>query len=108
MANDITELRDILFDTIRQLKDKENPLPLDRAKMVGELSQVVINSAKVELEHARLTKTAGTGFIPLSAPLLAESHRDSKPDPSTPVATATGTKTVQQIGGATVTSHRMR
>ena len=103
MANDINALRDILFDTIRALKDKENPLSLDRAKMVGELSQVVINSAKVELEHARLTKTAGTGFIPLGS--AAPEH---EPDPSAPVATATGTKTVQQIGGATVTSHRLR
>lgn len=80
-TNDITELRTHLFDTLRALKDKESPMDIDRAKAVCEVGQVIINTAKVEIEHARVTGAE----------------------------TGTGTKSVKAIGnGATVTTHRMR
>jgi hypothetical protein len=44
---------------------KDGDMPLDRAKMVAELAQVIINSAKAETDHLKaLDKTRGTGFIP--------------------------------------------
>lgn len=98
-TNDITELRTHLFDTLRALKDKESPMDIDRAKAVCEVGQVIINTAKVEIEHARVTgANTGTQFLgagALPAPTGAE--------------TGTGTKSVKAIGnGATVTTHRMR
>lgn len=61
--NKVDDLRAILFDTIRAVKD--GSMPLDRAKAVGELTQVVVNSAKVEVEFLRATngKGKGTGFL---------------------------------------------
>lgn len=100
MANDITELRETLFDTLRQLKDKENPMPIERAKAIGEIAQVVINTAKVEVDAMRLTKSRGTGFL---GELPAQGG-----DPSTPQPTANGTKTVTQVPGGTVTRHTLK
>ncbi|BBP95922.1 hypothetical protein BSFA1_10510 [Burkholderia sp. SFA1] len=59
----IEELRSHLFSTLRALSDKEKPLELDRAKAVAEVAQVIINSAKVEVEHMKVSGGKGTGFM---------------------------------------------
>lgn len=62
MANNIEELRSILFDTIREVKRGE--IDLDKAKSIENLSQTIINSAKVEVDYMRVTdKTIGTSFL---------------------------------------------
>lgn len=62
--NNIETLRDHLFDTLAALKDKENPMDIDRAKVVSEVAQVIINSAKVEVEYAKATGAdASSGFL---------------------------------------------
>jgi hypothetical protein len=62
MSNDINKLREHLFATLEQLRD--GTMDLDRAKAVAEVSQVVINSAKVEVDYLRATEQVqGTGFI---------------------------------------------
>ena len=62
--NNITELRNVLFDTIRQLKDQSNPIEIDRAKAINETAQTIINSAKVEVEYAKATgSTSATKFL---------------------------------------------
>ena len=64
-ANDVTALREVLFDTINQLKDKNNPMDLERAKTIADVAQVIINSAKVEVDHAKVTgRSPSTGFLP--------------------------------------------
>jgi len=64
--NTIADLRKHLFDTIEALKDKTKPMELDRAKTIADVAQVVINSAKVEVDFMRMRGdgSAGTGFIP--------------------------------------------
>lgn len=62
----IDDLRDKLFDTLDRLNDKDNPMEIERAKAVAEVAQVIINSAKVEVEFIRQSGNprTGTGFIP--------------------------------------------
>lgn len=62
--NDITAVRTVLFDTLRQLGDKDKPMELDRAKAINDVAQTLINSAKVEVEALRVIGGNGTGFIP--------------------------------------------
>lgn len=70
MANDIAELRGILFDTLRDLRNKSAPMEIDRAKAISDLAQTVINSAKVEVDHMRVAgHTAGSGFLPTHQPV---------------------------------------
>lgn len=68
--NDITELRTLLFETIRNLKDGEKPMEIERAKAIADTAQVIINTAKVEIEYTKVTgaKTS-TNFLPESTPL---------------------------------------
>lgn len=50
------------------LKDKDAPLELDRAKAICQVSQVIINSAKVEVDYL---ETVGE-VLGQTAPDLAE------------------------------------
>lgn len=62
--NDINELRTHLFETLRGLKDKGNPMDIDRAKAVSEVAKTIIDSARVEVDFLRTTGgSTGTGFI---------------------------------------------
>jgi len=80
MKNKIEDLRNHLFVAIEQLMDKENPMPLDRAQTVADVAQVIVNSAKVEVDFLRAADalganldkgvTVGTGFINSKKPEL--------------------------------------
>lgn len=63
MNNDIEALRSHLFDTLAALKDKNDPMDLERAKAVSDVAQVIINSAKVEVDYAKVTGSKGSGFL---------------------------------------------
>lgn len=65
MNNDINELRNILFETLRELNNKENPMDIKRARSISDTAQVIINTAKVEVDYYRATgEVASTNFIP--------------------------------------------
>jgi hypothetical protein len=58
-------LRNHLFATLEALQDESAPMALDRAKAVAEVSQTLINSAKVEVDFLKATgAVTGSGFIP--------------------------------------------
>jgi hypothetical protein len=67
--NKITDLRDHLFECIELLKDEENKsMTVDKAKAIADISQVIINTAKLEIDFIKATdKMDGlvktTGFI---------------------------------------------
>jgi hypothetical protein len=60
MSN-IDTLRESLFDAIAKLKSKD--IDLDTAKTIGDLSQVIINSAKVEVDFVRANGGGGSQFF---------------------------------------------
>lgn len=61
----IDDLRTHLFDTLAALKNKDNPMDLDRARAVAEVARVVVDSAKVEVEFLKTTGALkSTGFLP--------------------------------------------
>lgn len=63
MSNDINDLRSHLFDALRGLKDKS--MDLETAKGIADIGQVIINSAKVEVDYMKATgEQVGSGFIP--------------------------------------------
>lgn len=55
MANNITELRGHLFETIAALKNKDTPMDIERAKAISDVAQVIINSAKAEVDYIKAT-----------------------------------------------------
>lgn len=66
MARNIDDLRELLFDTIQGVKDGK--LDIEKAKVISELSQVVVNSARAEVEYTKLTGHKG-GFLEKPAEL---------------------------------------
>ena len=64
MKNKITDLRDHLFETLEALKDKENPMEIERARAISDVAQTIINSAKVEVEFMKTSGGNGSGFVP--------------------------------------------
>ena len=51
----LEDLREHLFETLKSLRDQENPMSIDRAKAISEVAQTVINSAKAEIDYLRAT-----------------------------------------------------
>jgi hypothetical protein len=76
VKNKMSDLRNHLFETIEALKDDEKPMELGRAKAIGEVAQVIINSAKVEIEFMEAVGATPAGelfngageALPLHAP----------------------------------------
>lgn len=101
----IDDLRAMMFDTLQALKDKENPMEIDRAMAMKEVAQVIVNSAKVEVEHMRISGGHGSGFIPVQS---ADRNRLPLAGESVTIPTQGGSKTVTQLpNGAVVTRHKM-
>lgn len=48
--NKMHDLRNHLFETLEALKDEEKPMDLNRARAISEVAQVIINSAKTEVD----------------------------------------------------------
>jgi hypothetical protein len=90
--NTITDLRGHLFDTLRRLKDKDNPLEIERARAISDIAQTIINSAKAEVDYLRVAGGKGSGFIP----------------EVTAVGLPDGTKVIGQKPGVTVTRHQLK
>jgi hypothetical protein len=64
MSNNVNDLRAHLFAALKGLKD--GSVDVNTAKAMSEVAQVIINSAKVEVEFAKATGgTSGTGFLPI-------------------------------------------
>ena len=63
--NKIEDLRNHLFATLEALQDDEKPMEIERAKTIADVAQVIVNSAKIEVDFIRATcRSQGTGFIP--------------------------------------------
>lgn len=65
--NKIEDLRNHLFEAIEMLKDGE--IEIDKAKAIADISQTIINSAKVEVDFIKTTgSTRDTGFLQIGEP----------------------------------------
>ena len=92
IKNDINDVRSILFNTLHALGDKENPIDLDRARTIGDIAKVLVDTARVEVDFIKATGQDTSQF--LQAALPGETR-----------TTATG-NTVQKLPNGT-TIHRM-
>lgn len=82
--NKIEDLRNILFETMEKLMDDDDPMDLERAETVAKVAQVIVNSAKVEVDFIKQTGHGGTSFIqggtPPARQLAAVPPIDVTPD----------------------------
>lgn len=62
MGKTINDLRETLFDTLEKVK--KGNIDADRAKVIRDLGQTIINSAKAEIDFLKTVKGAkSTGFM---------------------------------------------
>lgn len=61
MSRNINDLREGLFDTMELLK--QGKINVDQTKAISEMSQVIINSAKVEVEYIKANNGGETPFL---------------------------------------------
>ena len=63
--NKIEDLRNHLFETLEALRNKEEPMELDRAQAVADVARVIVDSAKVEVAFLKVTgERKSTDFLP--------------------------------------------
>lgn len=74
MRNKIEDLRNHLFATLEALSDKDEPMEIQRAKAIASVSQVIVNSAKIEVDYIKATggRASATGFIPETPKLIGD------------------------------------
>lgn len=61
MSRTINDLREILFSTMEDLR--AGKIDVEQAKQIGNLGQVIVNSAVAEVRHLKEQGGSGTGFI---------------------------------------------
>lgn len=68
MKNKMVDMRNHLMATLEDLRDLEKSVDLDRAYCIAAVSQVLVNSVRVEVDFLRVTDSVrGTGFLPSDA-----------------------------------------
>ena len=65
--NKITDVRNLIIETMERLLDEDDRfMTFERAQMVSDLSQVYINSVKVEVDFCKNMGVLGSGVIPFN------------------------------------------
>lgn len=59
----IDEVRAALMGTLADLRDKTNPMDIDRAKAVATVATVLVDSARVENEYLKITGQDRSQFL---------------------------------------------
>ena len=93
--NHIDTVRDHLLETLSALRDRQQPMEVERARAIAEVATVLVNSAKVEVDYLRATNQTSTPFLEVPpdrqyVPLPAEGE-DASPN-----------------GITSITQHRLR
>ena len=61
----IEDLRDVLFQQLERLNGEVDAQELERAKAISGIAKEINQSAKIEVDHLRVTGSEqGSGFLP--------------------------------------------
>ena len=64
MKNKISDLRNHLFVVLEELSDPDSNYDLEKAKVIANVAQTIINSASVENQYLKIVGGShGSGFI---------------------------------------------
>lgn len=106
----VTELQDFLFTTLKGIQD--GTVDVDKAKAITEVANTMVNSAKVEVDFARVVGNVDSKFLQrqeYTPPKIPEKQVETTPAlAEIPIKT----KSVTANGGkierdGPVTTHRM-
>ncbi|NIF51439.1 hypothetical protein [Burkholderia sp. Ax-1724] len=69
----ITDMREHLMQTLASLRDRDNPMDVERARAVAQVASVLVDSAKVEVDYIKATGATGNSLF--ISPLNADPSR---------------------------------
>jgi hypothetical protein len=76
----ITELRQQLLDTLKDLRNREQPMEPDRARAVAQVASVLVDTAKVEVEYLKVTNQDRSGFLEEPAQIGSDASTAGLPE----------------------------
>jgi hypothetical protein len=59
----IEQVRQALLDTLADLRNREQPMDIDRAKAVATVASVLVDTARVENEYLKITGNDSSRFL---------------------------------------------
>ena len=59
----ITQVRQSLLDTLADLRDRDNPMDVDRARAVAQVASVLVDTAKAEIDYIKATGADRSDFL---------------------------------------------
>lgn len=59
----ITQVRQSLLDTLADLRNRDTPMEIERARAVAQVASVLVDTAKVEVEYIKATGADRSDFI---------------------------------------------
>ena len=59
----ITDVRQHLLATLADLRSRDNPMDVERARAVSQVAAVLVESAKVEVDYIKAVKADHSGFL---------------------------------------------
>lgn len=59
----INQVRQALLDTLADLRNRDTPMDIERAKAVATVASVLVDTAKVENEYLKITGQDRAGFL---------------------------------------------
>ena len=69
----ITDMREHLMETLAALRDRENPMDVERARAVAQVAGVLVDSAKVEVDYIKATGSSSDSLF--ISPLNSDPER---------------------------------
>lgn len=80
-SNNITTVREHLLATLADLRNRDTPMEIDRARAVADVARVLVDSAKVEVDYLKATGQMQADFLERQALPNEASADDDKPKP---------------------------
>jgi hypothetical protein len=79
----MNDLRQHLLDTLASLRDKTNPMEPDRARAIGHVASVLVDTARVEIDYMRAIGGDRLEFLETDpgAPAITHSQGAHNPFP---------------------------
>lgn len=59
----IDQVRQSLLDTLADLRNRETPMDIERAKAVAQVASVLVDTAKVENDYLKITGNDRSNFL---------------------------------------------
>lgn len=79
-APHITLVRQQLLDTLADLRNRERPMDVDRARAVAQVASVIVETAKIEVEYLKVTHSDRSDFLePASNTAQLQAHSNTSP-----------------------------